>query len=339
MSTSAETGRLLEQRVAEFFRSHGYAATCNEIIEGRSGGRHEVDVLAEKSDSLTTYRVAVECKAWQTPIEKDVVTKLHYILGDLGLHKGIIVCLAGSRSGAKRTASDLGLELWGPEEIRKHLGDAAFAELDVPDSTNMTMSLGQDFVAPALQAEKAIARSRIGRWSFGATEEVTWFAPVWLPAYCVTLTITQPERKRGRTKLRAMELNNLYDALGGRYLGSVSGDWERIEMPDRGALRPALRDTKVHAALRKAEQGYQKVTSEAAIQRHIAKLRDLGIPAPVRSTSIDATALVYLPFYLGILVNDSGQRVVAVDGVSGVVSDEVTELLTANLSLVREQLG
>ncbi len=339
MSTSAETGRLLEQRVAEFFRSHGYAATCNEIIEGRSGGRHEVDVLAEKSDSLTTYRVAVECKAWQMPIEKDVVTKLHYILGDLGLHKGIIVCLAGGTSGAKRTASDLGLELWGPDEIRRHLGDAAFAELEVPDTTNATMSIGQGFVAPAAQAEKAIERSRTGRWSMGATEEVTWFAPVWLPTYCVTLTVSQPERKRGRTKLRAMELNNLYDALGGQYLGSVSGDWEQIEMPDRQSLRPALRDTKVHAALRKAEQGYHKVTSQSAIERHSATLRDLGIPTPVRSTSIDDTLLVYLPFYLGILANKSGQRAVAVDGRSGSVSSKVTEVLTANLALVREQLS
>ena len=84
-------GRQLEQRVAAFFATNGYATRCNEILEGRSGGRHEIDVLAEKSDALTTYRVAVECKAWQQPIEKDVVSKLHYVLSDLGLSKGIVV--------------------------------------------------------------------------------------------------------------------------------------------------------------------------------------------------------------------------------------------------------
>src|SRR5262245_42805170 len=89
--SAAETGRRLEQQMAVFFQTHGYAARCNEVLEGRSGGRHEIDVYAEKSDALTTFRVAVECKAWQHPIEKDVVSKLHYVMTDLGLSKGIIV--------------------------------------------------------------------------------------------------------------------------------------------------------------------------------------------------------------------------------------------------------
>lgn len=117
--------------MAEYFRSHGYEARCNEVLEGRSGGRHEIDVLAEKSDPLTTYRVAVECKAWKQPIKKDVVSKLNYIVGDLGLNKGIIVSLSGWRSGADRTAVDLGIDLWGPDELRRHLGDSAAGELSV----------------------------------------------------------------------------------------------------------------------------------------------------------------------------------------------------------------
>src|SRR4051794_10162837 len=103
-----EVGRDLEQRIAAFFGQNGYTTQCNAFVEGRSGGRHEIDVLAEKSDALTTYRVAVECKAWQAPIEKDVVSKLHYVVNDAGLSKGIIVSLGGARSGADRTAADLG---------------------------------------------------------------------------------------------------------------------------------------------------------------------------------------------------------------------------------------
>ena len=102
-----EVGRDLEQRVAAFLAGHGYATRCNVVLEGRSGGRHEIDVLAEKSDALTTFRVGVECKAWQQPIEKDVISKLHYVAGDLGLNKAIVVSLAGCRSGAQKAADDL----------------------------------------------------------------------------------------------------------------------------------------------------------------------------------------------------------------------------------------
>lgn len=123
----------------------------------------------------------------------------------------------------------------------------------VPNSTfNTTTALGQGFRASAPEAESKIARSRKGRWSLARTEEVIWFAPVWIPAYCLALTVTQPERKRGKTQLRAVELTNLYDALGGQCLGRATGDWEQVEMLDRQSLRPGLRATKVHAAVRKA---------------------------------------------------------------------------------------
>jgi hypothetical protein len=54
--------------------------------------------------------------------------------GDLGLSKGIVVSLAARRSGAERTAGDRGVELWGPDELRRHLGESATAELGVPSS-------------------------------------------------------------------------------------------------------------------------------------------------------------------------------------------------------------
>ena len=76
MGDSTEKGRVLESQVAKYFLFNSYQAQLNVILEGRSGGRHECDVLAEKSDGIMTYRVVVECKAWDTPIEKDVVAKL-----------------------------------------------------------------------------------------------------------------------------------------------------------------------------------------------------------------------------------------------------------------------
>ena len=334
-------GRQLEQRVAAFLQTHGYETRCNEILEGRSGGRHEVDVLAEKSDALTTYRVAVECKAWQQPIDKSVVSKLHYILTDLGLNKGIIVSLAGSASGAKRTAADLGIELWGPDELRQHLGDNAFGEVSVPALTavNTTLSWGYNFAVSPAQAEKTIRSSGKGRLHIRTLERLVSFAPVWLPAYCVIITVAQPEVKRLKTRLRSSTLHNLYDAVDGTFLGPVPGPWEQVQVDQQTSLPVLVRDTKVHSSLRKTLQDYERVSSPSAVRRHSAKLAQCGLPVPCSSFSIDQTSVVYLPNFVGILESNGRHRVVAVSGSSGEVSDPVSRLLTEHIARVRPLLA
>ncbi len=77
-------GRELEQAIADYFAAKGYAVATNVFREGRSGGRHELDVLAERLDDVVPIRVLVECKDWRQPIDKDVVSKADYVMRDLG---------------------------------------------------------------------------------------------------------------------------------------------------------------------------------------------------------------------------------------------------------------
>lgn len=343
--STVEAGRRLEARIGAFFEAHGYAVRCNEVREGRSGGRHEVDVLAETSDALATYRVAVECKAWQQPVEKEVIAKLQYVVGDLGLSKGIVVSLGGARSGAERTAADLGIDLWGPDELRRHLGEAVFAELeaglDLPASpaeggrVTATLGLGHPFRVPLADAGRTIRASGRGRLGRRGREELVWLGSIWMPAHSVRLTVAQPEVRRFKTRLRATEQENLYEALGGTCIGPVRTTWEEVAVDRQLALAPGVRDTKVHAALRRAVEGYERVSSPAARERHAAKLAELGIPGPCASLSIDATALVHLPLHVGILDLDGRQRALAVTGHTGQVSSKLSEVLTANLAVLR----
>ena len=78
-------GGELEQQVAAAFAAAGYRVQTNVVREDRNGSTHEIDVLAEKTDELLTLTVAVECKAWANPIEKDVITKFDYVRRQLGL--------------------------------------------------------------------------------------------------------------------------------------------------------------------------------------------------------------------------------------------------------------
>jgi hypothetical protein len=348
MRSSVEVGRDLEQRIAAFFASHGYTTDCNVIVEGRSGGRHEIDVLAEKSDALTTYRVAIECKAWQQPIEKDVVSKLHYVLNDAGLNKGIIVSLGGCRSGAERTAADLGIDLWGPDEIRRHLGDAIVGLIATepsptggtpsPSGRNTTTAWGHPPRASVSAAEAAIQATGKGRLGMRTLESMSWFSLIWLPTYAVQLCVAQPETRRLKTVLKSVSHANLYDALGGQFLGPATSQWEEVHFETRLAPRPLMPESKLHAGIRKAFTGYEKVTSPSAKARHSTSLRQLGIPVPCRSLTIESSALVYLPIYMGVLEAGGQARAEAVDARTGASLAALSQILTTHLPHLRTQL-
>ncbi len=337
MLSPNERGRLLERRVARYLSTLGYQVACNELVEGRTGGMHEIDVLARRTDALTTIQLAVECKAWQKPIEKDVVGKLDLVLRDAGLNKGIIVSLSGSRAGAERHAADLGIELWGPDELRHHLGDSAFAELEVPNvDASSTLSWGKEFAIDTETAERTIRAAGRGRFGIRTTEELTWFSWSWLPAYYIMISLTRSETKRrGAAMTRSYSFGGLYDALVGSYLGDADPDWIQMSIPNSRAVGASVRPAKVEAKLRQAFKAYERVTSESAILRHQANLADLGIPTPCTSLTVDRTFLVYLPIFTGLLSKGRGQRVVAVYGKNGMVSDRIGQLLTENICMLR----
>jgi hypothetical protein len=335
--TAAERGRHLEERIASYFGSHGYDTRTNAILEGRSGGRHEIDVLAEKSDPLTTIRVAVECKAWNDPIEKDVVSKLDYVLGDLGLNKGIIVSLHGCRSGAEIAARELGIDLWGPAELDRHLGSAGLADLRT--GPTVRVALGYPFASRIEAAEVLVRQQTKGRLGLRVLDEIVWLSPAWLPAYVVELGVTQATLRRRREHLTTTTLKNIYDAIGGEYLGKAPAA-APIEV-DLGtiSIRPALRDTQLANILRKAAERYVSVSQETAKQRHAASLDAMGIPTPCRAVDVGRSNIVHVPTYLAFLRRQGADRVVAVNAVTGQMSERLSAVLTTNIGHLRQALG
>jgi hypothetical protein len=340
--SSAERGRRLEHDVGAFFHRNGYVVRLNQVMQGRSGGRHEIDVLAEKSDALTNFRVAIECKAWGSPIEKDVVSKLHYVMGDLGIHKGIVVSLAGARSGAETAARELGIELWGRDELRRHLGEAVFTDIagTMPKGgPEGTAGYGYPFRTSSEAAEQLIRSAGKGRLGLRTLEAVVWFAPLWVPTYAIRLTVAQPQVKRLRTRLTSSVVDNTYEAISGEFIGQVAPGVSEVQLGTVRALKPLRRDVQVHGDIRRAMEARVRVSSPAAVQRHENTLRGLGVPTPCQSVSIDNTSVVFLPVFAGALQASGADRIVAVSGFSGTISERLSRILTANLAHVRQSFS
>lgn len=323
-----------EQAIARYFAEHGYDLETNVVLTGRSGAPHELDVLATKSDGLTTIRVGVECKAWAAPIEKDVVTKLSVVLNDLGLNKGVVVRMQGWRTGAEQVAEDLGIDLWGPAELERHLGNFAVAQVQAGSPARS--GLDWRFTAPPERAEELARSEGKGRLGLRTLEEVAWFGSVWIPAFLMATSVTEP-RGRGIVKLKlgTTQVLNVHEG--------VSGTWplRRARTPLGSACRggsracadaqPRARDTTIVSAIRKALERLGIVTQAAAVARHRATLASLGVPGAASAVSVSSSTVVHLPVYLGLPRQDIQERAVAVDGVRGVPIPQLSAVLTKRL--------
>ncbi len=331
-------GRSLEAAVGRFFGENGYIVELNVVAEGRSGGRHEIDVLAEKSDALTTFRVAVECKAWAQPIQKDVVSKLHYVIGDLGLNKGIIVSTAGCRAGADHAAKELGIELWGQDELRHFLGSSAISRLEVQDERVEDRSLGWSFVTPDVHALKRADLAAQGSRVFRRREKVDGLCALWLPAYVVTLRVAQP-RKRAATEVVSKILHNLYDSVTGTLIATNPGTPVQVEVSDGTPVDGAITPSKITSPIVKTYERYSKVTSLAATDRHAWTLRTLGVPTPCYGLTVEEVLSVRYPIWCAMLRLREVERLVAISGRTGELLTPLSNEMTSSINHFRYALS
>lgn len=326
--------------MAAHFLAHGYRVARNLVLEGRSGASHEVDVLAEKADALTTYRVAVECKAWRTPIEKDVVSKLAYVMSDLGLHKGIVVSLAGARSGAEQAAAGLGVELWGPDEVALWLPGQPGSSGEARGAHGIRAGLVLG-LAPAIGTERGrrvLHRERSGRLRPGG-EEVVSEGMVQVPAYELRLALTRGQG-RARPRWAVTPSWNLYEALTGCLL-EASGRPRPFTEVAAGplTLRPLVAEARLAGDIRRARDRLASVATGPAQARHAGALADLGVDEAVAHVEVEEVRLVHLPFHLGLLRRRQAERLAAVDAMTGRVSPVVGAATTACLRQVVTALG
>ncbi len=100
-----------EKFMAELFRKAGYIVEHNVVLTGRSGVKHQIDLLVTYKTPIMDFRVLVECKNWDKPVNKDVVMKVYNEVQDLGLDKGVIVTQSYATPDATIFAKSVGIEI------------------------------------------------------------------------------------------------------------------------------------------------------------------------------------------------------------------------------------
>jgi len=177
-------GRALEERLRDVLRFHGYDVATNVRITGRSGAWHEFDVVGDKADGLTRYRLVVECKAWAHPIDKDVVYTLFGKLSDVGAAQGVIVAPGGWTAQAAAVAVQHHIDLWGTDELNARL--PLFGEGAVPLEQTPVIATGVPFSTAVASGRQEVERAARGRLGLGR-DVVAWFGAAWLPVWTLQL--------------------------------------------------------------------------------------------------------------------------------------------------------
>jgi hypothetical protein len=338
-NSPAVKGARLEQQMAAYFRLNGYETDLNVKLEGKSGGIHEIDVLVRKSDGITDFTLAVECKAWAAPIEKDVVSKLSMIIADTGVNKGIIVSLQGWRSGAEKSARQEKIDLWGPDELRQHLGAVALAELNAPQTNRYSVSAIQTVAVGDEELRRALDGQSRGLLGLGR-EDALWSHIVWVPFHLFELhysTMVKEFMRRGTTKVTPVWA--LYSALDDRHFRTESSIPSFQDIRADLVIPQKTKAKSLTAALLTTVKKFHEVTTDAARARYREKLSELGLPDTLVSLVAEQTTTVHAPFLVGLLRRRGNERLVAISAHTGKFDAGVSESLTENMAFVRKALG
>jgi len=109
-----ELGNRLEEVVEKIFQSRGFETERRRRLEGKSGTKSEIDIIAKKSGKT----IAVECKNYSDPVSIDKVRDFSQKLQDLDLRwNGIFVSFSGFTSEASQFAQHNKIETWERDEI------------------------------------------------------------------------------------------------------------------------------------------------------------------------------------------------------------------------------
>jgi hypothetical protein len=336
MHPESRSGRQLEQQMAHFLGQHGYEVSTNVRATGRSGAVHELDVVGDKADGLTSFRLVVECKAWAGPIDKEVVYKLAAELADLGAARGIIVTLSGWTAQAAQVALQANIELWGPNELRARFGTGAFTQTAA--GSQQVSALGTEFAISADAASQTIRRAAHGTLGF-ARDEVAWFGSIWLPVWVFQTAITRLEGTFRKVP-RITRTWIWYNGLGGQLTHVASQPPSVVSVNlSAGYLQALVRPPAIVAQIAKAADQWRRVTTESARLRYAKELKGLGIQVPFASVSVETTTLTYYPLWIALLHKSTRERIGAVDGTNGAYRADLGQLLTAHVHLVREALS
>jgi hypothetical protein len=172
-----------------------------------------------------------------------------------------------------------------------------------------------------------------------AKDRLEAHALLWIPLHVIDFAFGQ-EKVFG-THLSGRHAQNLYDAVGGRWIAPLAalGPPHEVQM-SAPVLPVVVKADDIHTTIQNLIDRRLRASERSRPQIN-SRLTALGVPftARIRTVDIVNCETIYLPALVGLYRNGSNQRIVAVDGYRGVSQEAINDSLTSMASKVMPYLG
>jgi len=333
--SAQQKGRALEQSVALFYEANGYHVATNLHLTGRSGVTHEIDVLATKSDELTDFRVGVECKSWNRPVDKDVVAKAAYVFADLGIGNGVIIAPGGATDSARTAAADNNLAVWDETTLTQKLRSVGLDISHQPKPRRLLCPGRRSQDSP----ETHTLRSRQLEALIDRRENLVAVSRLWLPAVFIdwdAVVETGALKKQVSTIHGWTSIDGVAETYGyfyeeARQLDELYERGEEVELP--GAVLPAYVDGEAAASqLAGLLHDHASGTSSRRVRKDVQRLFGIDPVANRIKEWIPRRHLTaWYDTYAGLVSRGRAEHVYLVDAASGDSLPELASLLSTRI--------
>ena len=106
-----------EKFVASLHETGEVTVEQNVVLVGKSGAPRQIDVLLRHNQTLYQHLVVIECKWWNTPVERLHVDAFATTVREVGAAKGVIFSRRGFQSGAVDQARHDSIDLFHVRDL------------------------------------------------------------------------------------------------------------------------------------------------------------------------------------------------------------------------------
>lgn len=103
--------------LVDYFRSLGYKVEENASITGRSGAKHQIDILASRDDGIMLCRVIIGIEASDKPVGIDKVFDFDDKAYDSGIRDKILIVVPDLTEEASRFAQRQGIKVFAAPKL------------------------------------------------------------------------------------------------------------------------------------------------------------------------------------------------------------------------------
>ncbi len=112
-------------QLIEFLKQRGYEVSENAAVKGRSGAKHNIDILATRDDGILDYSIAIGVKIAGEKVELQEIFAFDDKAYDIGIHDKVLVVVPGLGKEAQNFASQQRIKVLEVRDLETVLASGA----------------------------------------------------------------------------------------------------------------------------------------------------------------------------------------------------------------------